>query len=84
MKLDFIGHEIRDEDELWIIKSDLTRIEAKRVGDKVIPIDKKFSCLEQILHDGKNSKVDLQRNWLDEYMIKNPLPKDNVCKNSTN
>lgn len=78
MKLDFIGHEIRDGDKLWVIKGDLTRIEAERVGDKVIPINKKFSCLEQTLYDGKNSRVDLQRNWFDEYMIKNPLPKDNA------
>lgn len=73
MKLDFIGHEIRDEDQLWIIKGNLTRIKANRICDKVVPIDEKFYCLEQTLCDGKNSRVDLQRSWFDEYMIKNPI-----------
>ncbi len=69
MKLDFIGHKIRDEDKLWIIKGDLLRIEAYRDGDKVIPIDRNYD-LEQTLQDGKNSRVDLKRSWLENYMMK--------------
>lgn len=70
MKLDFIGHEIRDNDKLWIIKGDLTRIEAYRDGYKVIPTDENFEALSQILTDGKNSRVDLQRCWYENYLIK--------------
>ena len=70
MKLDFIGHEIRAGDELWIIRSDLTRIKAYRRGDTVIPCGLKHSCLQQTLKDGKNSRVDLQRSWYENYLIK--------------
>jgi hypothetical protein len=70
MILDFIGHEIRPNDDLWIIKGDMLRIEAYRDGDNVIPKEDKFECLAQTLHDGKNSRVDLKRSWYENYLMK--------------
>lgn len=70
MKLDFIGHEIRDGDPLWIIRGDLTRIEAYRVEDRVIPTDARLLSISQTIHEGKNSRVDLKRCWYENYLIK--------------
>lgn len=73
--LDFIGHEIRDTDEVWIIAGNLIRIEAMRQGNKVVAKDKKWDY-EIILHEGKNSRIDLQRSWIENYMITKPLKRD--------
>ncbi|MGE4399379.1 MAG: hypothetical protein AB7D29_07650 [Campylobacterales bacterium] len=70
LKRDFIGHEITDNDKLWIIAPNLDRIEAYRIGDMVIPVDMTRRHLMQTLKEGKNSRVDLRLCWLDNYSRK--------------